>query len=271
LFDHEGTPNDAFAPLSFSLYTEYYLIPWVAIHLIAEDLDCSLETAYEEMIASAESGVMLHPMAEEDKKVEAIIQQHCVLSAEKRVAKIESFREEMRIEVEKAKAEKMRNTSAAKLVNKVCTMSCIRLFTRRISSRLKEFMCRYVLSSRVSTDSTDASCSSLIPGVRLLLRNQQQVPQNSLDHMLMIRRCQIWCVVLSLFVRASLPRNTLLDSPTQISRLPLREDFHQEQHERCVVPVRAFSLTVCLFLVAQMISQFTLSPPLQNLIRLTPH
>lgn len=60
MFDHEQTPNDAFTPLSFKLYAEYYLIPWIAIHLIAEDLECSLETAYEEMIASGINSMSSH-------------------------------------------------------------------------------------------------------------------------------------------------------------------------------------------------------------------
>ncbi|OAX32646.1 hypothetical protein K503DRAFT_787057, partial [Rhizopogon vinicolor AM-OR11-026] len=52
-------------------------------------------------------------------QVESPINEHCVSSAEKCVAKIESFREVMWIKVEKAKAEKMPNESAAKLANKV--------------------------------------------------------------------------------------------------------------------------------------------------------
>ncbi|KAG1745528.1 uncharacterized protein EDB91DRAFT_1012958, partial [Suillus paluster] len=95
MFDHEQTSNEAFTPLDFKAYIEYYLIPWVAIHLISKDLGCSLEEAYEEMIASADSGVALHPMAEEDSCIEKITRQHCVLAAEKRVEKVEHFRKEM--------------------------------------------------------------------------------------------------------------------------------------------------------------------------------
>ncbi|KAG1781387.1 hypothetical protein EV702DRAFT_934387, partial [Suillus placidus] len=72
MFDHEQISNKAFTPLDFKAYIKYYLIPWVAIHLISKDLGCSLEEAYKEMIASADSGVSLHPMAEEDSRIERI-------------------------------------------------------------------------------------------------------------------------------------------------------------------------------------------------------
>ena len=128
MFDHEQTPNDAFAPLDFKLYTELYLIPWVAMHLISEDLECSLETAYEEMIASGDSGAALHTMAEEDRRIESIMTHLCVLAAEKRVAKVQRFREEMENEIEKAKQEqRMQEDLAVKLVNVVRTSGNLRV------------------------------------------------------------------------------------------------------------------------------------------------
>ncbi|OJA21384.1 hypothetical protein AZE42_11446 [Rhizopogon vesiculosus] len=148
------TPNDAFASLSFSLYTEYYLIPWVAIHLIAEDLDCSLEIVYEDMIASAKSGFTLHPMAEEDRKVEAIIRQHCISSAEKRVTKIESFHEEMRVEVEKA-------------------------IHSKDQQQVQEFMCRYVLStgpSKFPGSYDDGSELSNLPDSNIQATSSRRLP-----------------------------------------------------------------------------------------------
>ncbi|KAG1830961.1 hypothetical protein DFJ58DRAFT_848338 [Suillus subalutaceus] len=119
MFDHEQISNEAFAPLDFKVYIEYYLIPWVAIHLISKDLECSLEEAYEEMIASADSGVSLHPMTEEDSRIERITRQHCVMAAEKRVEKVERFRKEMNDEIEKGKEEqRMHDDLAAKIAAK---------------------------------------------------------------------------------------------------------------------------------------------------------
>ncbi|KAG2121443.1 hypothetical protein DEU56DRAFT_918200 [Suillus clintonianus] len=119
MFDHEQTSNDAFAPLDFKTYIEYYLIPWVAMHLISKDLGCSLEEAYEEMIASADSGVSLHPMADKDSRIERITRHHCVLAAEKRVEKVKRFRNEMKDEIEKAKEEqRMHDELAAKIASK---------------------------------------------------------------------------------------------------------------------------------------------------------
>ncbi|KAG1843027.1 hypothetical protein DFJ58DRAFT_844511 [Suillus subalutaceus] len=128
MFDHEQISNEAFAPLDFKVYIEYYLIPWVAIHLILKDLECSLEEAYEEMIASADSGVSLHPMTEEDSRIERITCQHCVMAAEKRVEKVERFRKEMNDEIEKGKEEqRMHDDLAAKIAAKVCSiMFCVR-------------------------------------------------------------------------------------------------------------------------------------------------
>lgn len=73
MFDHEQISNEAFAPLDFKTYIEYYLIPWVAMHLISKDLGCSLEAAYEDMIASADSGVACIQWV---KKTHVLIESH---------------------------------------------------------------------------------------------------------------------------------------------------------------------------------------------------
>ncbi|KAG1836896.1 hypothetical protein DFJ58DRAFT_864175 [Suillus subalutaceus] len=96
MFDHEQISNEAFAPLT-----------------------SSLEEAYEEMIASADSGVSLHPMTEEDSRIERITRQHCVMAAEKRVEKVERFHKEMNDEIEKGKEEqRMHDDLAAKIAAK---------------------------------------------------------------------------------------------------------------------------------------------------------
>ncbi|KAG1764790.1 hypothetical protein EDD22DRAFT_845666 [Suillus occidentalis] len=119
MFDHKQISNEAFAPLDFKTYIEYYLIPWVTMHLISKDLRCSLEAAYEDMIASADSGVALHPMGEEDAHIERITRQHCVLAAERRVEKVERFRKEMNIQIEKGREEqRIHDELAAKILSK---------------------------------------------------------------------------------------------------------------------------------------------------------
>ncbi|KAG1847666.1 hypothetical protein DFJ58DRAFT_891437 [Suillus subalutaceus] len=101
MFDHEQISNEAFAPLDF------------------KDLECSLEEAYEEMIASADSGVSLHPETEEDSRIERITRQHCVMAAEKWVEKVKHFRKEMNDEIEKGKEEqRMHDNLAAKIAAK---------------------------------------------------------------------------------------------------------------------------------------------------------
>ncbi|KAG1752334.1 uncharacterized protein EDB91DRAFT_1243112 [Suillus paluster] len=119
MFDHERTSNEAFTPLDFKAYIEYYLIHWVTIHLISKDLRYSLEEAYEEMIASADSGVALHPMAEEYSHIEKITCQYCIVAAEKCVEKVKHFCKEMNDEIEKVKEEqRMHNKLAAKISSK---------------------------------------------------------------------------------------------------------------------------------------------------------
>lgn len=123
MFDHEQISNEAFTPLNFKTYIEYYLIPWVAMHLISKDLRCSLEVVYEDMIASADSGVALHPMGEEDARIDRITRQHCVLAAERRVEKVERFRKEMNAQIEKGREEqRMHDEVAAKILSKVCSI-----------------------------------------------------------------------------------------------------------------------------------------------------
>jgi hypothetical protein len=97
------------------------------VHLISEDLECSLATAYEEMIASSDSGAALHTMAEDERRIEGIMTHLCVLAAEKRVTKIQRFREEREDEIEKAKQEQqMQEELAVKLANEVHTGFCVR-------------------------------------------------------------------------------------------------------------------------------------------------
>jgi hypothetical protein len=67
------TPQHAFAPLSLARFTECVLVPHIACRLIAEDLSCSLEDAYEEMLDSILTGQSLQPERDHDDELEYIL------------------------------------------------------------------------------------------------------------------------------------------------------------------------------------------------------
>ncbi|KIK78911.1 hypothetical protein PAXRUDRAFT_16622 [Paxillus rubicundulus Ve08.2h10] len=56
------TPNDAFSPLTLEQFTHFILIPNIACHLIAEDLEITPMEAYKEMMASGEVGKYLQEL-----------------------------------------------------------------------------------------------------------------------------------------------------------------------------------------------------------------
>ncbi|KIK78897.1 hypothetical protein PAXRUDRAFT_16630 [Paxillus rubicundulus Ve08.2h10] len=56
------TPNDAFSPLTLEQFTHFILIPNIACHLIAKDLEITPMEAYEEMMASGEVGKYLQEL-----------------------------------------------------------------------------------------------------------------------------------------------------------------------------------------------------------------
>jgi hypothetical protein len=59
MYNPTETPTKAFTPFDWKQYTEWFLVPHIATALIAEDRDCSHETAYQEMIASGDVGESL--------------------------------------------------------------------------------------------------------------------------------------------------------------------------------------------------------------------
>jgi RTC4-like domain len=74
LFDpRNGIPTDTFAPLSYEQYTYFVLIPYMASRLIADDRgftdnqQCTLQHAFEIMVASADAGDALQGIDEEGK------------------------------------------------------------------------------------------------------------------------------------------------------------------------------------------------------------
>lgn len=66
-------PGSTIAPLSLARFTWYFLIPFVASHLIAVDLRCDLKLAYEIMCSSGETGAILQPEDDVDEELEEIL------------------------------------------------------------------------------------------------------------------------------------------------------------------------------------------------------
>ncbi|KAG2029418.1 hypothetical protein BDR03DRAFT_987768, partial [Suillus americanus] len=68
-----GIPTDAFAPLSYEQYTYFVLIPYMASRLIADNQgftdnqQCTLQHAFEIMVASADAGDALQGIDKEGK------------------------------------------------------------------------------------------------------------------------------------------------------------------------------------------------------------
>ena len=72
MFNPHTTPRDAFLPLDFMQFSHYFLVPYVAHQLIAEDLNCSLVDAYKVMIESGDAGEYLEPLADDDEELDRI-------------------------------------------------------------------------------------------------------------------------------------------------------------------------------------------------------
>jgi hypothetical protein len=73
LFNPITTTSNSIKPLSFNLYTSYILVPYVAHLLIAEDLGCPPEEAYNVMKESAVCGVQVHYWREDDPDIDDIV------------------------------------------------------------------------------------------------------------------------------------------------------------------------------------------------------
>ena len=68
-------PGSSLAPLSLPRFTRYFLVPFVASHLIRQDLKCDARLAYQLMVASCSVGDVLHPYEEEqpDDELEEVL------------------------------------------------------------------------------------------------------------------------------------------------------------------------------------------------------
>jgi RTC4-like domain len=73
MFDPITTSTDAFWPLSLSQFTTYVLVPFVVVHLIQQDLCCSISAAYEEMMDSADVGARFQQASDDDEELDEIL------------------------------------------------------------------------------------------------------------------------------------------------------------------------------------------------------
>jgi len=54
-------------------FTTYVLVPFIAVHLIAQDLTCSIPGAYQEMIDSGDAGTTLQRQGDTDEELDSIL------------------------------------------------------------------------------------------------------------------------------------------------------------------------------------------------------
>ena len=79
-----AAPCPAFQPLSLAKTTAYFLVPYVAHRLIAQDLECSLDAVYKTMIDSSDAGNALHPERDDDEELTEILHENvCAARREK--------------------------------------------------------------------------------------------------------------------------------------------------------------------------------------------
>ena len=67
------TRSEAIKPLKYMAYAAYVLVPYVGHRLIAEDLSCSSEEAFEVMVKSRRVGTILHPLDDTDPDIDEVI------------------------------------------------------------------------------------------------------------------------------------------------------------------------------------------------------
>jgi hypothetical protein len=74
MFNPRKTSSDAFSQFSLSNFTQYFLVPYVAHNLIAEDLRQSPKRAFDKMLESSNAGESLHPEVDDDDELEGILE-----------------------------------------------------------------------------------------------------------------------------------------------------------------------------------------------------
>jgi len=88
MLDRATTPPDGFAPLSMGQFTQLVLVPYVARLLIMDDMDCSLQGAYEEMVDSRDAGQHLYPEDDDDLELETILHMNVREATKERAARL---------------------------------------------------------------------------------------------------------------------------------------------------------------------------------------
>lgn len=69
-------PGHTISPLGLSRFTECFLAPVVAAHLIVQDLGCDIKLGHQLMLASGTVGDVLHPYEpdQEDDEIDTVLQ-----------------------------------------------------------------------------------------------------------------------------------------------------------------------------------------------------
>jgi RTC4-like domain len=78
------TVSKAIAPLRYLAFAAYVLVPFVAVRLIKEDLNCSTVQAIRIMTSSSDVGQHIHPLGEDIHEIEAIFRQNAMLARKER-------------------------------------------------------------------------------------------------------------------------------------------------------------------------------------------
>jgi hypothetical protein len=73
MYNPTTTPTEAFAIPILSMFTQCFLVPFIACLLIAADMDCSIETARKEMADSGDLGKSLYRADDEDDDIDDIL------------------------------------------------------------------------------------------------------------------------------------------------------------------------------------------------------
>jgi len=63
----EAINPDIFAPMTLDRYNQFVLIPYIACRLVAEDRKCSMEEAFEVVVASGDYGDVLQAIGDSDR------------------------------------------------------------------------------------------------------------------------------------------------------------------------------------------------------------
>jgi hypothetical protein len=66
-------PTDSFNPLTWTIFLDYVVVPFIAAHLIGKDSNDSAETGWEVMVKTGDYGDMLHGDMENDSELEDIL------------------------------------------------------------------------------------------------------------------------------------------------------------------------------------------------------